>query len=239
MKFLQQIIYKTVLSAGMAVGLAACGGEQTRLPAEAAVAAVTFNTQTEAGAAAYATNCAACHGANLEGTTLGPILSGQAFLLRWASQTPALLLGNIQANMPPGGNPDISAEDYLNIVAHLLGSNGVDGEIGPLTATTDFVISQNISRIANRRRAEPEPPQGVTIAGTVENFVPITDAMLANPDPGDWPMHRRDYYGHSYSPPGSDRYGKRRQHDPGVGLEHARWRLGTGSPGLRRHHLYD
>ncbi|MBV57615.1 MAG: alcohol dehydrogenase [Gammaproteobacteria bacterium] len=201
MKFLHQSIFKTLLGAGMALGLAACGGEQTTTaPAEVAVATVSFSSQTDAGAAAYATNCAACHGANLEGTALGPILSGQAFLLRWASQTPALLLGNIQANMPPGGSPGISAEDYLNIVAHLLASNGVDSEIDPLTATTGFVISQNISRITNRRRAEPEPPQGVTIVGTVENFIPITDAMLENPDPGDWPMHRRDYYGHSYSP---------------------------------------
>ncbi|MDP7152892.1 MAG: PQQ-binding-like beta-propeller repeat protein, partial [Gammaproteobacteria bacterium] len=56
------------------------------------------------------------------------------------------------------------------------------------------------SRIANQQRREPEPPQGITIAGTVENYVPITDTMLENPDPGDWPMLRRNYYAHSYSP---------------------------------------
>jgi hypothetical protein len=35
------------------------------------------------------------------------------------------LLGNIQANMPPGGNESITEGDYLNIVAHMLQVNGV------------------------------------------------------------------------------------------------------------------
>src|SRR5262249_3133675 len=29
-------------------------------------------------------------------------------------------------------------------------------------------------------------PVGVTIAGEVPNYVPVTDAMLRNPAPGDW-----------------------------------------------------
>src|SRR5690606_29346510 len=41
---------------------------------------------------------------------------------------------------------------------------------------------------------------GVTIAGTVENFVPITDNMLRNPDPEDWLMWRGNYSAWSYSP---------------------------------------
>jgi alcohol dehydrogenase (cytochrome c) len=162
---------------------------------------VTFNSQAETGADAFASNCAACHGANLEGTTLGPILSGNSFVQRWGTQTPALLLNNIQANMPPGGNDGISDEDYTNIVAHILSSNGVDAVTEALTASTDFEIADNISQVVARRsRPEPEPPQGVTVAGTIENFTPVTDAMLENPDPADWPMHRRNYYGHSYSP---------------------------------------
>jgi PQQ-dependent dehydrogenase (methanol/ethanol family) len=43
-------------------------------------------------------------------------------------------------------------------------------------------------------------PRGVTIAGEVKNFTPVTDAMLRNPDPGDWLMVRRNYQGWSYSP---------------------------------------
>jgi alcohol dehydrogenase (cytochrome c) len=43
-------------------------------------------------------------------------------------------------------------------------------------------------------------PRGVTVAGEVKNYTPVTDAMLRNPDPGDWLMVRRNYQGWSYSP---------------------------------------
>jgi alcohol dehydrogenase (cytochrome c) len=46
----------------------------------------------------------------------------------------------------------------------------------------------------------PAPPRGLEVAGEVQNFVPVTDAMLRNPDPGNWPMIRRDYSATSYSP---------------------------------------
>jgi alcohol dehydrogenase (cytochrome c) len=199
MKIINKNIARALLAPALVLLLAACGGESTA-PA-VSDASVTFNSQAETGADAFASNCAACHGANLEGTTLGPILSGNSFVQRWGTQTPALLLNNIQANMPPGGNDGISDEDYTNIVAHILSSNGVDAVTEALTASTDFEIADNISQVVARRsRPEPEPPQGVTVAGTIENFTPVTDAMLENPDPADWPMHRRNYYGHSYSP---------------------------------------
>ena len=43
-------------------------------------------------------------------------------------------------------------------------------------------------------------PLGLTVAGTVKNFVPVTDEMLRNQDPGDWLMARRNYQGWSHSP---------------------------------------
>jgi alcohol dehydrogenase (cytochrome c) len=188
MKLINKNTTRALSASSLALLLAACGGESA-----APAASVAFNSQAEEGAASFASNCAACHGASLEGTTLGPILSGNSFLQRWGTQTPALLLNNIQANMPPGGNDGISDEDYINIVAHILSSNGVDAITDALTASTDFEIAGNISQVVERRsRPEPEPPQGITIAGTVENFTPVNDAMLENPDPADWPMHRRN-----------------------------------------------
>ena len=203
MKSLNRNNTRTLFASALILLLAACGGESTEQAAApaASMAAVTFSSQAQDGANAFASNCAACHGAELEGTTLGPLLIGNAFLQRWGTQTPALLLNNIQANMPPGGNDSLSDEDYTNIVAHILSSNGVDAVTEALTASTDFEIADNISRVvAQRSRPEPEPPQGVTVAGRIENFTPVTDAMLENPDPADWPMHRRNYYGHSFSP---------------------------------------
>ena len=34
----------------------------------------------------------------------------------------------------------------------------------------------------------------------MKNYVPVTDAMLRNPDPGDWLMIRHDYHANNYSP---------------------------------------
>ena len=38
------------------------------------------------------------------------------------------------------------------------------------------------------------------MAGEIANYGPVTDEMLRNPDPADWLMLRRNYYGWSYSP---------------------------------------
>jgi alcohol dehydrogenase (cytochrome c) len=48
--------------------------------------------------------------------------------------------------------------------------------------------------------AQDATPVGVTIAGEVPNFVPVTDEMLKNPDPANWPMIRRDYSASDFSP---------------------------------------
>ena len=50
--------------------------------------------------------------------------------------------------------------------------------------------------VAARRPAQSR----VTVTGEVKNYVPVTDAMLRNPDPSDWLMIRRDYKANYYSP---------------------------------------
>ena len=196
-----------LLSAAVALGLVACGQESTQAPTSTATpTAMTsaFSDQAALGAGKFAANCAACNGVNLEGTTLGPLLSGRPFLQRWGDRTPSLLFSNIKANMPPGGNEGISDADYLAITAHILDTNGVDAITAALTASTDFTIADNASElVANRQRSEPPAPEGITVAGNVDDyspFVPVTDAMLEAPDPADWPMIRRSYDAHSFSP---------------------------------------
>jgi alcohol dehydrogenase (cytochrome c) len=51
-----------------------------------------------------------------------------------------------------------------------------------------------------KQGAAPQAPRGITVAGEVKNYVPVTDAMLRNPDPADWLMIRRDYKASSFSP---------------------------------------
>ena len=196
-----------LLSVAVALGLVACGQESTQVPTSTVIPATmssAFSDQAALGAGKFAANCAACHGVNLEGSTLGPLLSGRPFLQRWGDRTPSLLFNNIKANMPPGGNEGIGDADYLAITAHILDTNGVDAITAALTASTDFTIADNASElVANRQRSEPPAPEGITVAGNVDDyspFVPVTDAMLEAPDPADWPMIRRSYDAHSFSP---------------------------------------
>ena len=160
--------------------------------------------QAEHGAELYATNCVACHGTNLEGTNLGPLLAGNDFLAKWGTQAASSLIANVQANMPPGGNPTLSASDYVDIVAHMFAVNGMLQGEAPLTADSPIRIAAWIppesARPQQAQRREETAPSGLVIPGTVENFVPVTDEMLANPAPGDWPAIRRDSMAHSYSP---------------------------------------
>jgi alcohol dehydrogenase (cytochrome c) len=51
-----------------------------------------------------------------------------------------------------------------------------------------------------RGQAAAPAARGLTVTGEVRNYVPVTDAMLRNPPPGDWLMARRNYQGWSYSP---------------------------------------
>ena len=45
----------------------------------------------------------------------------------------------------------------------------------------------------------PPTPRGLTVAGEVKNYTPVTDAMLRNPNPSDWLMIRHDYHANNYS----------------------------------------
>ncbi len=183
--------------------ITACGSDDTG-NAPTAEASVLFASQADAGAQAYATNCAICHGANLQGSALGPILSGQSFLGQWGRQSPADFYNYIKANMPPGDNESVGDEDYINIVAHVMRSSGVADTNPMLTAQSDYPLASNIPGAAaffgGQAGQQAEAPTGVIRAGTVENYSPITDAMLTNPAPGDWPMIRRNYQAWSYSP---------------------------------------
>src|SRR5574342_61081 len=49
-------------------------------------------------------------------------------------------------------------------------------------------------------QAAAPAPSGVTVAGEIKNYAPVTDAMLRNPDPKDWLILRHDYFASNYSP---------------------------------------
>src|SRR5262245_28470020 len=52
---------------------------------------------------------------------------------------------------------------------------------------------------AGQAAAAAPAPSGVTVAGEIKDYVPVTDAMLRNPDPNDWLVLRHDYFASNYS----------------------------------------
>src|SRR5207247_7676795 len=168
--------------------------------------------QAAAGRTAYQANCAACHLANLAGQGDVPQLAGSTFIDGWGRRSTRDLVSFLQLTMPPARPGSLSPEEYVNIAAFILQANGAPAGNQLLTANTEVAIG-SVATGQGPAPAAPAPaqgqrgqpgasagPQGITIAGEVKNFMRVTDAMLRNPDPGDWLMIRRDYHATSYSP---------------------------------------
>jgi alcohol dehydrogenase (cytochrome c) len=188
--------------------------------------AVYTANQAAAGRAAYQANCASCHMPDLGGRNEAPPLAGANFMNTWRTRTTRDLFDYMSSTMPPD-LPSLAPDQYLAIVAFVLQSNGAPAGTQALTPTTAVPIgtvatgtattgqAQTTGRGGRGRGAiDDDNPGGgrggrggqgagqigVTVAGEVKNYVPVTDEMLRNPDPGDWLMARRNYQGWSYSP---------------------------------------
>jgi PQQ-dependent dehydrogenase (methanol/ethanol family) len=74
------------------------------------------------------------------------------------------------------------------VVAQVQGGQGKQGKQGKQAAPA-----------AGGRGAPAPAPRGLTVAGTVKNYTPLTDANMRNPDPADWLMIRHDYHANNFS----------------------------------------
>jgi mono/diheme cytochrome c family protein len=129
-------------------GLAAAG--PLWVSAQSPVAIFTA-AQAESGRTAYQTHCASCHAGDLGGRDDAPALKGDAFLATWQAKPAKELFEFVSATMPPEGG-DISADDYLAIVAFALQQNGGAPGAAPLTATTATPIRDAVTRPQPQRR---------------------------------------------------------------------------------------
>ncbi len=177
--------------------------------------------QAAAGRATYQMQCSSCHQPDLRGQGDAAPLAGSEFMDAWGRRSTRELLSFMQLTMPPASPGALGQDDYLNVVAFILQSNGAPAGNQPLTAATEVAINSvatgqqpaAAAPAAGQRGAAPAaaggqgrgrgaaaPPVGITVAGEVKNYVPVTDAMLRNPSPNDWLMIRRDYHASNYSP---------------------------------------
>ena len=185
--------------------------------AQQAKAPGPFTTgQAAAGEREYLQNCAGCHGNTLAGANDSPALAGPGFMQSWGGRSTKALYQFISTSMPVGNPGGLSATTYADILAFLLRANGAQPGTIALNGNTDVRVSaaangqvpaeiqKGLAPEAASQRAEAPSVSrhGLTVAGTIKNYVPVSEEMLTHPPDGDWLMYRRNYQGWSYSPLG-------------------------------------
>ena len=116
---------------------ASMAGHFIRVSAGAPADAPSFDhTQAMHGKSLYANSCATCHGAQLQGVT-APALIGPAFA---PAANAHLTIGGVYSymasNMPADRPGKMKDQDYADIMAFLLLSNGYRPGAGKMTAAT-------------------------------------------------------------------------------------------------------
>jgi mono/diheme cytochrome c family protein len=102
----------------------AAGSLAAQEPSRSVQDGIYSEAQAARGSAAFATHCASCHGASLGGIGEAPALIGGQFISDFDGLTVAELFDRVRATMPmtdPGG---LKREQYADILAFVLRSNG-------------------------------------------------------------------------------------------------------------------
>ena len=156
--------------------------------------ALSFTAEQAAvGRAAFEQTCATCHGANLRQLP-NALLAGPEFVARWSNRGTNELISQTRSTMPPSDPGGLGADVYTNIVAYLLQANGAPPSEAAITAASTERLGKDLPGEAVVLTApESREPTGVIVAGTVPDFVPVTDDTLRHPSPADWIMLRHDY----------------------------------------------
>jgi cytochrome c5 len=111
--------------------------------------------QAAAGETAYNSNCAQCHGKQLEGPD-APGLAGSDVMQNWA--TAGGLYDFIHVAMPPSAPGQLGDETYLNIIAYIMKFNGAQPGDEPLTADADKLAAISLPAETQAGAAAPATP---------------------------------------------------------------------------------
>ena len=190
----------SILAAGLSGGAAVAAAAQDR----GADGAFTTD-QASSGWSVYGVQCGQCHGPRLEGLAHAPPLIGVDFLNGWLGRTTDDLFAYLRDEMPPGQAGVLGDRVYVDLVAYLLEANGAAPGERTLTADAGVPIGAAADvEEARRAAAAGERPRRRSSRwvnrAAPRDPGPVTDEMLADPPPGDWPSWRRTRDAHGYSP---------------------------------------
>jgi PQQ-dependent dehydrogenase (methanol/ethanol family) len=155
--------------------------------------------QAERGRPLYAQHCASCHGQSLEGAPSSP-LAGERFMAKWGQGDRTLddLFYIIKMQMPYGKPDSLSPQQYIDIVAFMLASNGYAA--GPRELSAD---SATLKQIRIRRQsgapATTTPAPAFYSSGAKASTAKPTQAELnAAQSATDWLLPNHDYAGQRF-----------------------------------------
>jgi S-disulfanyl-L-cysteine oxidoreductase SoxD len=120
------------------VALSIALGAQAKTTADG----VFTEAQARRGRETYVKNCSSCHLENLRGEGFAAALTGDTFMARWDSSTVGELFMIIQATMPADNPKSLTPDEYADIVAYLLKTNGYPA--GPNDLSTDSIVLKHI-----------------------------------------------------------------------------------------------
>ena len=162
----------------LALSATALAGYEATRPVQAAEITTYTSAQAGQGAQTYQQHCASCHGATLAGGGAGPALSGEAFSSRWNGRSIGSLIQLISTSMPPGGGAGMQSDDFLNVTAYILQANQITAGQQALAADSEMTLAalphtQSVEPVSAGNQQDASPV-GVTVAGTIADFVPLS-----------------------------------------------------------------
>jgi mono/diheme cytochrome c family protein len=127
-------------------------------PRRSVTEGVYSTEQAARGQQLYKTQCAACHGNALEGTS-GPPLTGESFLSNWSAQPLASFVDKIQKTMPFNLPGTLSRSQSLDVAAYVLQAGHFPAGRAELNESALPQTAFPTARIAAQNTANAGAPQ--------------------------------------------------------------------------------
>ena len=138
---------------------------------------VYADAQAARGQSLYAQRCAGCHGPAMTGAQAPPLV-GDAFVGKWRTEPLSGLFIKVRYTMPPAAPAPLTSEQAVDLVAHLLKSNGFPAGKAELAAADAETSAVGWPRTASATSARTYPPVG-TLAQLMRSvFFPSSNLIF-------------------------------------------------------------
>lgn len=142
------------------------------------------------------------NGATLGAAAFTPATDVPIASIATGTAPPNIFAGPVQIAQagPPSSPAGQAAAGQISGAANGAPANGPGGANPPVATSAGFAAPGQAVRYPDPGRFVLPTKLGLSLKGDIRNYVPVSDAMLREPPPGDWLMFRRNYQGWSFSP---------------------------------------